>query len=81
MTCSIKIKSKVRILRPESYWRNQLGTVVSVNGGGNYPITVRFESVNYAGTNTNNFAENELFCDSCEVRKPLNPYSESRQMT
>jgi len=63
---SIKNKSKVRILRPESYWRNQVGTVVSVNGGGNYPITVRFESVNYAGTNTNNFAENEL----CQTDDP-----------
>jgi len=74
MTC-IKIKSKVRILRPESYWRNQLGTVVSVNGGGNYPITVRFESVNYAGTNTNNFAENELYA-SC-VFNPDDPSSQN----
>jgi photosystem I subunit 4 len=30
-----------------------------------YPVVVRFESVNYAGTNTNNFALDELV----EVKK------------
>jgi photosystem I subunit IV len=53
--------SKVRILRKESYWYNQTGTVATVDKSGiRYPALVRFESVNYAGTNTNNFALEEL---------------------
>jgi photosystem I subunit 4 len=54
--------AKVRILRKESYWFNKIGVVVSVekNEAIRYPVVVRFESVNYSGTNTNNFAVNEL---------------------
>ena len=53
---------KVRILRKESYWFNKVGVVVSVEKSEaiRYPAVVRFESVNYSGTNTNNFAINEL---------------------
>jgi photosystem I subunit 4 len=53
---------KVRILRKESYWYNQTGVVVSVEKSAEirYPIVVRFDSVNYSGTNTNNFAVVEL---------------------
>ena len=51
----------VRILRKESYWFNQTGKVASVDKSGiRYPVVVRFENVNYSGTNTNNFAVDEL---------------------
>jgi photosystem I subunit 4 len=54
--------SKVRILRKESYWFNKVGVVVSVEKSAviRYPVVVRFESVNYSGTNTNNFSLSEL---------------------
>lgn len=54
--------SKVRILRKESYWFNKVGIVISVEKSPaiRYPVVVRFESVNYSGTNTNNFSLNEL---------------------
>jgi photosystem I subunit 4 len=54
--------SKVRILRKESYWFNKQGTVISVEKSTaiRYPVVVRFEAVNYSGTNTNNFALLEL---------------------
>ena len=57
----VERNNKVRILRNESYWLNQVGTVATVDKSGiRYPVVVRFENVNYSGTNTNNFAIDEL---------------------
>eukprot|EP00537_Pseudo-nitzschia_pungens_P006988 CAMPEP_0172355776 /NCGR_PEP_ID=MMETSP1060-20121228/174_1 /TAXON_ID=37318 /ORGANISM="Pseudo-nitzschia pungens, Strain cf. cingulata" /LENGTH=99 /DNA_ID=CAMNT_0013075623 /DNA_START=96 /DNA_END=395 /DNA_ORIENTATION=- len=58
---ALKRGDKVKILRKESYWYNQVGNVVAADKSAvRYPVAVRFESVNYAGVNTNNYAMDEI---------------------
>nr|YP_009122137.1 photosystem I reaction center subunit IV [Vertebrata lanosa]AJH65895.1 photosystem I reaction center subunit IV [Vertebrata lanosa] len=52
--------SKVKILRKESYWYQDIGTVVKVDKGIRYPVLVRFIKSTYSGVNTNNFSEAEI---------------------
>nr|QVY58049.1 photosystem I subunit IV [Betaphycus gelatinus] len=56
----IKKGSKVKILRPESYWYQDIGTVVKVDKDIKYPVLVRFVKESYNGVNSNNFALEEL---------------------
>ena len=58
----LKKGSKVKVLRKESYWYQDLGTVVKVDSGVKYPVLVRFVKTTYSGVNTNSFAESELDC-------------------
>lgn len=56
----IKKGSKVKILRKESYWYQDIGTVFKVEENIKYPITVRFSRQSYNGVIINNFSENEV---------------------
>jgi photosystem I subunit 4 len=63
--------SKVRILRKEFYWFQDVGTVASIDQGGivKYPIIVRLEKNNYAGVNSNNFAAHDIRSDASDAKE------------
>ncbi|GAV69759.1 PSI_PsaE domain-containing protein [Cephalotus follicularis] len=54
--------TKVKITRKESYWFNNVGSVVAVDQDPKtrYPVVVRFNKVNYANVSTNNYALDEI---------------------
>ena len=52
--------SKVKVLRKESYWYQDIGTVFKVEENIKYPVAVRFSRQSYNGVTINNFSENEL---------------------
>ena len=56
----VKKGSKVKILRPESYWFKYIGTVVKVEKDIKYPVLVRFDRESYNGVNSNNFSLEEV---------------------
>nr|YP_009244590.1 photosystem I subunit IV [Agarophyton chilense]AMK96832.1 photosystem I subunit IV [Agarophyton chilense]ASP44726.1 photosystem I reaction center subunit IV [Agarophyton chilense]UAD84442.1 photosystem I reaction center subunit IV [Agarophyton chilense] len=56
----IKKGSVVKVLRKESYWYQDVGTVMKVEKDIKYSVFVRFTKETYSGVNSNNFSENEL---------------------
>nr|YP_009244188.1 photosystem I subunit IV [Gelidium elegans]AMK96430.1 photosystem I subunit IV [Gelidium elegans] len=52
--------SIVKILRKESYWYQDTGTVVKVEKDIKYPVVVRFSNQTYSGLINNNFAQDEV---------------------
>ena len=52
--------SKVKVLRKESYWYQDVGTVFKVEDNIKYPIAVRFTRQSYNGVLINNFSQNEV---------------------
>ena len=52
--------SKVKVLRKESYWYQDIGTVFKVEENIRYPFAVRFTRQSYNGVMINNFSESEL---------------------
>jgi photosystem I subunit 4 len=78
----IKKGARVKVLRQESYWFNKIGVVISIEQSNQirYPVVVRFEAVNYNGTNTNNFSLTELSEDLEKNYKELNEFKELKEL-
>lgn len=52
--------NKVRVVKKESYWHQDIGTIVKIDKGIKYSVLVRFTKSNYNDVNTSNFSEEEL---------------------
>lgn len=53
--------AKVKVLRKESYWYQDVGTIAKVEKKEiRYPIVVKFDKVSYNGVDKNNFSKDEL---------------------
>nr|AYR05802.1 photosystem I subunit IV [Lithothamnion sp.] len=53
--------AKVKVLRKESYWYQDIGTIFKVEKSDiRYPIAVRFTKESYNGVSSNNFNQSEL---------------------
>lgn len=52
--------NQVKVLRKESYWFKQCGTVVKIEKDIKYSVLVRFTKFNYSGLNSNYFSKDEL---------------------
>nr|YP_010728914.1 photosystem I subunit IV [Lithothamnion corallioides]WEA77017.1 photosystem I subunit IV [Lithothamnion corallioides] len=53
--------AKVKVLRKESYWYQDIGTISKVEKSDiRYPISVRFTKESYNGVTTSNFNQSEL---------------------
>jgi photosystem I subunit IV len=50
----------VKIIRKESYWYQDIGSIVKIDTGLKYPVLVRFENETYSGVNSSSFAEDEV---------------------
>ncbi|WP_309740684.1 photosystem I reaction center subunit IV [Chamaesiphon sp. OTE_20_metabat_361] len=79
---TIERGSKVRIMRAESYWFREEGIVAAMDKSGiKYPIIVRFDKVNYAGVNTNNFVLHELVETAAPTKKAQSTASSGGKQT
>jgi photosystem I subunit 4 len=56
----VKKGDLIKVIRKESYWYQENGTVIKVENEIKYPVLVRFEKEAYSGVNSNNFAEDEV---------------------
>nr|YP_010199467.1 photosystem I reaction center subunit IV [Gracilariopsis tenuifrons]UAD89325.1 photosystem I reaction center subunit IV [Gracilariopsis tenuifrons] len=56
----IKKGSLVKVLRKESYWYQDTGTVVKIDKDIKYPFLVRFIKETYSGVNSTSFSSDEL---------------------
>jgi len=56
----LKKGNTVKIMRKESYWYQDTGSVVKIDTGIKYPVLVRFENETYSGVNSSSFAEDEV---------------------